>query len=357
MARQVLFLATTLLLAAGCGESFPSTPAEQGAAYMRAGRYDDAIASYTESIRLNPRDAEAYLYRGRAHHCRNQAGDVDQAIADFAQAIAISPKDPEAYYSRSLAYRDHGDDEKSQDDESTARRLDPRVSETYAQLPDVLPDPTADLTNERRLDDPGTTNKAAESLFGTGAPPATDDDFLPQRRRDLDLPAADRDNADQNPRDRRDRLDPLDPRGSRDSISSKSRSTPRQAADDASGAVRRRIADESDEPLTRQSSSIPRRRAVDPRLDDHRSPTEQRYASPPPTSPWLPRGSFSGSLDGGNPYQTAPSSPFPQRAPRPTGFVEEPQGPYRSQPRGYNSNPYSIPTNRPPGAYHSDLNP
>ncbi len=116
-----VFLTGTLLLVAGCGEPFPSTPAEQGAAYVRAGRYDDAIASYTEAIRLSPRDAEAYLYRGRAHHCRNQANDIELAIADFTQAIDITPKDPEPYYSRSLAYRDHGDAEKAQEDDVTAR--------------------------------------------------------------------------------------------------------------------------------------------------------------------------------------------------------------------------------------------
>ena len=49
-------------------------------------------------------------------------------------------------------------------------------------------------------------------------------------------------------------------------------------------------------------------------------------------------------------------SPFPQRAPRPTGFVEEaPQTPIRP-PRQVTS-PFSVPTVHPPGAYQFDYNP
>jgi hypothetical protein len=374
MARRAWFLAATVLLAGtlllvvGCGETLPSTPVEQGAAFVRAGRYDDAIASYTEAIRLSPRDEEAYLYRGRAHHCRNQANDLELAIADFTQAIDIKPKDPEPYYSRSMAYRDHGDAEKSQDDDVTARRLDPRISETYAQLPDVLPPTPPPATNaggsgdttsvDTILGGAGSGSKDGDGLSGKSTPSATDDDLLSRRRNVRDLPAANPSGAERNRRARResaDSLDPLDPLGSN---SSKSRSTPRSSAGETWDADRRLRADDSDDGVPRQPSPVPRRRPADRRYDDYRSPLEQRYASPPATSPWQPRTSFSGSLDGGNPYQPAPQSPFPQRTPRPTGYVDEPvQGPFRSQSGGTSSNPYSIPTNHPTTAVHGDLNP
>lgn len=340
MARWAFFLAVTLLVVTGCGQSVPSTPTEQGAAYVRAGRYDDAIASYTEAIRQSPHDAESYLVRGRAHHCRNRAGDLDQAIADFTQAIQIAPQDPEAYYSRSLAYRDQGDAEKSQEDESTARRLDPRVSETYAQLPDVGPKA---VTPDSHPVDSSAPNSEVDTLYGTKTTqPAKDDDFLSHNRPELEVdPLA----AEKKQRKDLEDRDALEVRRAREAVARKKRPV-------AGGAGQR-----DEDSLARPSGSAASKAAPRRSRDDSLySPSEPRYASPP-TSPWAPRGAISGNVERGNPYQT-PSSPFPQRAPRPTGFVEDPgTGPFRSPPRGVSSNPYSIPTNRLPGALHDDLNP
>src|SRR5262249_9025964 len=70
--------------------------------------------------------------------------DLSHAVEDFSAAIRIAPKDCEAYYSRSLAYRDLGEADKSQEDESTARSLDPRINEEYSEMPETArPTPTA----------------------------------------------------------------------------------------------------------------------------------------------------------------------------------------------------------------------
>jgi tetratricopeptide (TPR) repeat protein len=51
--------------------------------YFHSGKYDEAIATYTEAIRLNPGAAEAYENRGLAYKSQ---GKLREAKADFAKA-------------------------------------------------------------------------------------------------------------------------------------------------------------------------------------------------------------------------------------------------------------------------------
>jgi hypothetical protein len=133
-------------LAAGCGLDHPPTPIEQGMSLMRSGSYAEAIDSFSEAIRLNPRDAQAYLFRGRAYQCRNQAGDLDTAIDDFASAIRFNPEDSEAYYSLAIAYRDRGVATKSKVDREKARFYDEKARRLDSQLgPEVEGQAEADL--------------------------------------------------------------------------------------------------------------------------------------------------------------------------------------------------------------------
>ena len=53
----------------------------------RAGR-DKALAEYTEAIRLDPNDADAYNNRGIAD---NNNADYAEALADFTEALRIAP--------------------------------------------------------------------------------------------------------------------------------------------------------------------------------------------------------------------------------------------------------------------------
>ena len=51
--------------------------------------YDKAIADFTEAIRLDPKDADAYCNRARAYYSK---GEYDKAIADYSEAIRLNPK-------------------------------------------------------------------------------------------------------------------------------------------------------------------------------------------------------------------------------------------------------------------------
>jgi WD40 repeat protein len=61
---------------------------KRGVAYYKKGKMDEAIAAFTEAIRLDPTNAEAYARRGLAY---DDLEKVDKAAADFDQAIRLNP--------------------------------------------------------------------------------------------------------------------------------------------------------------------------------------------------------------------------------------------------------------------------
>ena len=59
--------------------------------------YDELIRDFTDDIRRNPKDSEAYRRRGNAEY---EKKDFDQAIGDFNRAIELDPKSHVAYWNR-----------------------------------------------------------------------------------------------------------------------------------------------------------------------------------------------------------------------------------------------------------------
>jgi len=57
------------------------------------------IAAYTEAIRLEPNNADAYFGRAVSHEERNE---LDLAVADYDQAIRLNPNYASAYNNRGL---------------------------------------------------------------------------------------------------------------------------------------------------------------------------------------------------------------------------------------------------------------
>jgi tetratricopeptide (TPR) repeat protein len=84
------------------------------------GDYNKAVDDFTESIRLDPKDAKAFYHRGMAYWRKLE---YDKTIADQTEAIRLDPKDPMAYYSRGMAYFVTDKKDKAELDFKKSRKL------------------------------------------------------------------------------------------------------------------------------------------------------------------------------------------------------------------------------------------
>lgn len=69
----------------------------RGAAHLRLGKLNEAIADFSTAIKLNPKYARAYYLRGLAFDKQNQTA---RAYLDFVRTIEIDPDFSAAYRSR-----------------------------------------------------------------------------------------------------------------------------------------------------------------------------------------------------------------------------------------------------------------
>ncbi len=70
---------------------------DEGVAYEKDKKYNEAISSYTRAIELNRNYAEAYFQRG---YSKCMIGKYEEALSDFNKAIELDPKYDLVYLSR-----------------------------------------------------------------------------------------------------------------------------------------------------------------------------------------------------------------------------------------------------------------
>jgi tetratricopeptide (TPR) repeat protein len=102
--------------------------AGRGRARLTLNDISGAIADYSEALRLTPDSASFLVGRG---HARFIKGDLPDAIADFTDAIRLNPKSASAFNRRGLAYRRSGDLARALDDYSKAITLNPAYALAY----------------------------------------------------------------------------------------------------------------------------------------------------------------------------------------------------------------------------------
>jgi tetratricopeptide (TPR) repeat protein len=118
-----------IALARRAGRSIPSAFYNRANAYYDdKGDYDRAIADYAQVIRLDPKHAFAYSYRGSAYRHK---GEYDRALADFDQAIKLDPKSVYAYNNRGNVYFLKGEYDRAIADYDQVIRLDPKHAAAY----------------------------------------------------------------------------------------------------------------------------------------------------------------------------------------------------------------------------------
>ena len=97
-----------------------------GVAYLAHGQFDSAIADFTESLRMKPRNAGALNNRGQAKYSKS---DFKSAIEDFTAALAIDAKNPLILNNRALAYIELDDSTNAMTDLHAALALVPDYAE------------------------------------------------------------------------------------------------------------------------------------------------------------------------------------------------------------------------------------
>lgn len=104
---------------------------DRGLIYMRKGDDDSAIADYTRAIRLDPSIEQFFNNRGNAY---NDKGEYDLAIKDYNQAIRLNSKDPKFFLNRGNAYDNRGDYDRAIADLDQAIRLKPDFFNAFLDL-------------------------------------------------------------------------------------------------------------------------------------------------------------------------------------------------------------------------------
>jgi tetratricopeptide (TPR) repeat protein len=101
----LLLLSMFCLTAQVQAQYAPSEAAKQklieGQKDVDAGKYTDALAAYSESIKLAPAYSAAYYRRAIVLY---QLRKRTESIADFTKVIELDPRNADAYYRRALSY-------------------------------------------------------------------------------------------------------------------------------------------------------------------------------------------------------------------------------------------------------------
>jgi tetratricopeptide (TPR) repeat protein len=101
-----------------------------GKSLAAQGKVDQAIEAFTQAIKLDPKLADAYFFRGGVY-ARKRPPDLNKAIADFGEAIRLNPRQPMGYHDRGVAYAQQGDFNRALVDLNDAIRLDPKMGVAY----------------------------------------------------------------------------------------------------------------------------------------------------------------------------------------------------------------------------------
>lgn len=122
---EVLLLAIAMLLAAcATGATDTAEKIELGQKYLTELNYTEAVAAFTEVIKMDPSNIEAYMGRAEAYKCLEQ---YDEAKADYTTAIEKTDEMPytqaQAYAGRAEVYDLTDETEAAESDCSAAIAL------------------------------------------------------------------------------------------------------------------------------------------------------------------------------------------------------------------------------------------
>lgn len=103
---------------------------EQGNEFLKNKDYDKAVSAYSETIKLNPNNVDAYNRRGLIYKMENK---YELAIADFTKVIDCVPANANVYYSRGDTYFLNKQYELAITDFNKSIKLNPKFSMVYVR--------------------------------------------------------------------------------------------------------------------------------------------------------------------------------------------------------------------------------
>lgn len=99
-----------------------------GAQMLKAGRYAEAVQSLDRAVAADSRQADAYLFRARAHAA---LGHTEAAIQDFGKVIQLQSATPGPFVERAAIYLAVSNYQAVIADCGEAIRLDPKLTYAY----------------------------------------------------------------------------------------------------------------------------------------------------------------------------------------------------------------------------------
>lgn len=102
--------------------------AHRGRVLMELGDRDRALKNYDEAIRLNPQHPVWWRERGSLFV---EMKEPDKAVRDYTESIRLNPVDPLTYLDRGIAYKSRKEYDKAVADYTEAIRLDPKWANAF----------------------------------------------------------------------------------------------------------------------------------------------------------------------------------------------------------------------------------
>ena len=103
---------------------------ERGTAFHQSAEYNRALEDLNQAIRLNPDFADAYLKRGDTNYFLR---DFSHAVEDYTKSIQLDPKNKYAYMERAWAYQFQAEYDPAIEDYTKAIQLDPKYKKAYME--------------------------------------------------------------------------------------------------------------------------------------------------------------------------------------------------------------------------------
>ncbi len=99
-----------------------------GAAYFRAGQFNEAADSFKTVTLLNQTNFDAFYGLGNA---RYKSGKYQDAVVALKEAVRLKPMQPQAHYSLGLAYAGLNDKDGVTREFAILKKLDPKLADQF----------------------------------------------------------------------------------------------------------------------------------------------------------------------------------------------------------------------------------